>query len=284
MFPGGMRPLPTTSARVTQHDAQIRAAARPLKATAPTRRWTSTCQVDRQTVYGPSTSSSTAAIGALSRRMTTPSWLTLIAAAGGIAAIIDYSLIPKARMATLVAQVRLAASWLQAQARSFGGDPQGLTASGHFVGAHLASFLACRAAHEPEVMLPALNSVLLVSGIYDLEPISRCFLQPELQLTPDEVACWTPIRATPDRRRRIYLLVGALENAPFHEQARAFEAHLRHTGVRTRLATVPDEDHMTIVRALGRLGTACATISRRPSEHRPRPDHDAAYLPPQRCG
>jgi len=25
-------------------------------------------------------------------------------------------------------------------------------------------------------MLPALNSVLLVSGIYDLEPISRCFL------------------------------------------------------------------------------------------------------------
>ena len=129
MFPGGMRPLPTTSARVTQHDAQIRAAARPLKATAPTRRWTSTCQVDRQTVYGPSTSSSTAAIGALSRRMTTPSWLTLIAAAGGIAAIIDYSLIPKARMATLVAQVRLAASWLQAQARSFGGDPQGLTAS-----------------------------------------------------------------------------------------------------------------------------------------------------------
>ena len=181
-----------------------------------------------------------------------------ITAGGAIAAVMDYSLMPAARMNVLVGQVRRAASWLEREAATFGGDRQALSASGHSAGAHLASFLVCRATHEPEAALPAVRAVLLASGLYDLEPITRSFLQPELMLTDEEAARWSPLRAAPVAGADVRLMVGANETAPFHHQAAAFAAHLAWAGAPNRLATVQGQDHMTIVRELGRPGSACA--------------------------
>lgn len=182
-----------------------------------------------------------------------------IVAEGAVAAVMDYSLMPVARVATLVAQVRRAALWLQDNAIGFGGDPQRLSASGHSAGAHLASFLVCRAGHEPDVRLPTLRAVLLVSGIYDLDPITRSYLQPDLRLTPSEVRDWSPMRASmQDTGTGVDLLVGERETAPFQAQARAFAEHLARAGARSRLATMAGEDHMTIVREVGRPGSTCA--------------------------
>jgi len=181
-----------------------------------------------------------------------------ITAAGAIAAIMDYSLMPAARLEVLVGQVRRAASCLAVEAESFGGDAQALSASGHSAGAHLASFLACRGPHESERLPTPARSVLLVSGLYNLDPITRSFLQPELQLTDEEVALWSPLNAAPSPGASITLLVGGRETAPFHEQAAAFVQHLDQAGTPGRLATVQGEDHMTIVRELGRPGSPCA--------------------------
>ncbi len=71
-----------------------------------------------------------------------------VLAAGGIAAFVEYDLIPTVRMGTLVAQVRRAFSMLATEADRLGADRARMTASGHSAGAHLASFLASRGAHE----------------------------------------------------------------------------------------------------------------------------------------
>jgi arylformamidase len=181
-----------------------------------------------------------------------------ITASGAIAAIVDYSLMPAARMDLLVSQVRQAALWLADHASEFGGDPRAITASGHSAGAHLASFLVCRGTHEPEALLPDIQSVLLVSGLYDLAPITRSFLQAEVELTEEEVARGSPVSAVPVANAEAVLMVGAQETAPFHDQAAAFADHVTRLGARSRLATVPGQDHMTIVRELGRPGTSCA--------------------------
>lgn len=165
---------------------------------------------------------------------------------------------PAARMDVLVGQVRRAAHWLRAEAASFGGDPRLLSASGHSAGAHLASFLACRAAHEADVALPRVTALLLVSGLYDLEPLTRSFLQPELHLSAEEVERWSPIHATPSRGTAFGVLVGEAETAPFQAQAAAFAAHLASAGAPGRLATAQGQDHITIVRELGRPGSDCA--------------------------
>ena len=72
-----------------------------------------------------------------------------ITAAGAIAAMVEYPLMPAARLAHLVAAVRRAAAWIVKNARDFGGNADALSASGHSAGAHLAFYLAARGPHEP---------------------------------------------------------------------------------------------------------------------------------------
>lgn len=175
-----------------------------------------------------------------------------IVAQGAIAAIVDYSLMPVARMARLVDQVRRAANWLGRHARDYGGDPGAISASGHSAGGHLATYLVCRTPYETEFPDNPVHSVLPVSGLYDLAPIAGSFLQPELHLTAEEIARWSPCDATPRPGARLRLVVGGAETPPFLEQAARFARRLSAFGPQPDPTIVPDEDHMTIVRAFGR--------------------------------
>jgi len=177
---------------------------------------------------------------------------------GAIAAIIDYSLMPKARMATIVGQVRRAVAWLAQHAGRWGGDPAALSASGTSAGAHLTSFLACRGAGEAAAPALPVRSLLLVSGIYDLDPITSSFLQPEIALTGEEVAAWSPLSATPVPGPAVDVVVGADETLPFLTQGQAFAERLAGAGVDSRFATLPGENHMSIATALGTPGSALA--------------------------
>lgn len=181
-----------------------------------------------------------------------------VTAHGAIAAIIDYSLMPKARMATLVGQVRRAVVWLAANAGRWSGDPAALSASGASAGAHLASFLACRGAGEAAAPSIPVRSLLLVSGIYDLDPITSSFLQPEIGLTAEEVAAWSPLAATPVPGPVVDVVVGAEETPPFLAQGRDFAERLAKAGVDSFFATIPGENHMSIATALGTPGSALA--------------------------
>ena len=181
-----------------------------------------------------------------------------IVAEGAIAAIVDYALMPQARMATLVDQVRRAARWLGEHARGFGGDPAAISASGHSAGGHLAAYLGCRGPNETGFAHTSVRAILAVSGLYDLAPIATSFLQSELYLTPEEIADWSPCEATPRADVSIRLIVGGRETAPFFEQVGRFAARLSMLGSQPRLASVDDEDHMTIVRSLGQPGRSAA--------------------------
>lgn len=178
-----------------------------------------------------------------------------VLATGAIAAIVEYTLMPKVRMAHLIDQVRRAAGWLRSNAAGFGGNPLHLTASGHSAGAHLAFYLAAKGPHESGFSFSGVSRVLLVSGIYDLEPISRSFLQEELSLTNKEIADWSPIDAELCDGIDVRALVGSAETSPFHRQA-AKLAHWHGIGV----TTLAGLNHMTIVRELGRSGTSAANI------------------------
>ena len=182
-------------------------------------------------------------------------------AAGAIAAIIDYSLMPKARMATLVDQTRRAARWLHDRAAALGGDAGAISASGHSAGGHLASYLVARGAREGNAQ-PLVRSALLVSGLYDLAPLAKSFLQREVEFTDEEIASWSPVTGRPSSGVAVTLIAGGNETAPFHDQMNAYADVLRGAGARAATASPAGEDHMTIVRSLGRAGTECARLLR----------------------
>ena len=94
-----------------------------------------------------------------------------VLAVGGIAAIVEYDLMPGTRLATLVGQVRRAAAWLAAQATGLGADPARLTVSGHSAGAHLASYLAATGPFDPHRTVDPSGRV--AASQRDLRPVGH---------------------------------------------------------------------------------------------------------------
>ena len=171
-----------------------------------------------------------------------------VLAAGGVTALVEYDHMPGQRLPILVDQVRRAVGWLQGHARSFGADPARLTVSGHSAGAHLASFLAATGAEESDPpILPAINGLLLVSGIYDLSEIPDSFLRDEARMTREEAAAWSPLASHQRQGPSRIIAYGAQETAPFHEQARELEARLRSGDKAVELLQAPGLDHMSVV-------------------------------------
>ncbi|WP_299844826.1 alpha/beta hydrolase [uncultured Jannaschia sp.] len=171
-----------------------------------------------------------------------------VLAAGGIAAIVGYELMPETRLGAIVGQVRAAVRHVAAIAPELGADPARFSVSGHSAGAHLVALLAARAPGDrmpPE--LPALRALLLVSGIYDLTGIPGSFLKDEARMRADEAADWSPAtsRHMPGPIRVITR--GALETAPFQDQAAALGADLRAEGQAVELRSEASRNHLSIL-------------------------------------
>jgi arylformamidase len=178
-----------------------------------------------------------------------------VVATGAIAAIVEYTLMPGVRMAHLVRETREAIAWLAANAHEFGGDGTKLSASGHSAGGHLVTYLASRSPHESALPATPVRAVVPISGIYDLRPITTSYLQPELFLTPEEVAHWSPFEAVPSTDTHYGIAVGHAETPPFHQQAQDFAFAMERHGASIERNTIAGREHMSVVRDLGRKGT-----------------------------
>ncbi len=178
-----------------------------------------------------------------------------VLAVGGIAAIVEYDLMPAARLAALVGQIRRAATWLASQAPGLGADPRRLTVSGHSAGAHLASYLAARAEGEPSPPETPIAALMLVSGIYDLSDIPTSFLKDEARMTVAEARSWSPLTAQQTTGPRRIIALGARETPPFHDQAARLKGLFRSSDTDTRLMILPDLNHMSVVLDLSDPGT-----------------------------
>ncbi|MFD2055427.1 alpha/beta hydrolase [Mesorhizobium calcicola] len=173
-----------------------------------------------------------------------------ITKAGAIAVILDYALMPKVRMATIVDQVRRAKQWVLANIADHGGSPAELTVSGHSAGAHLATFL-----FNSEQTPSNVRAALLLSGLYDLKPLQDSFLANEIGITDQEVATFTPLAYRHDAQTKTTVLVGADETPPFHRQADRFTASLLREGSPVTSLVLANRNHMDSVRDLGVPGT-----------------------------
>ncbi|QDY71170.1 alpha/beta hydrolase [Qingshengfaniella alkalisoli] len=171
-----------------------------------------------------------------------------VIAAGGIAALVGYDLMPDTRLAEIVAQVRAATRHLVRIAPAFGADPARFTVSGHSAGAHLASLLAAEAPGDRTTPdLAPLRAMLLVSGIYDLSGIPDSFLKDEAKMRADEAKDWSPLTARHRPGPSRIITRGQAETAPFQDQAIAFDTMLKTAGQDTELRLEAGANHLTVV-------------------------------------
>ena len=170
-----------------------------------------------------------------------------VLAAGGIAAIVEYDLMPGTRLPVLVDQIRRAAAWLANQARNLGADPARLTVSGHSAGAHLASYLAATSPSDVAPPTTPVAGLLLLSGIYDLSDIPASFLKDEARMTPAEATAWSPLTAHQHGGPRRIVALGADETPPFHAQATRLHRRFAAAGIASDLMLRPGLNHMNVV-------------------------------------
>lgn len=151
-------------------------------------------------------------------------------AAGQAFATLNYTLAPHARLGEMVAECRDALIWLAAHAAELGFDPGRVTLSGHSAGAHLVAMLLGAESVALARAGITVTDAILISGVFDLEPIALMSVNDPLQLTASEIATLSPMHHLPQLGTRYRVTVGERDTAEFIRQSRSYAERLRRGG------------------------------------------------------
>jgi arylformamidase len=169
--------------------------------------------------------------------------------ANGIAfAAIDYTLAPQASVATIVEQCRRAISSLHRQAAKLGFDARRIYVAGSSAGAHLAAMLLV-AGWQAAYGLPddIVAGAVLLSGIYDIEPLIGTYIDAALHLTAEDAVTLSPLRLKLGRPVKTIVAWGDNETDEFKRQSRAFASALVRSGFPVSAFEIAGTNHFDIV-------------------------------------
>ncbi|WP_259779980.1 alpha/beta hydrolase [Aestuariispira ectoiniformans] len=170
---------------------------------------------------------------------------------GVAVALPNYGLCPTVPVERIVEQCRDACALLYKQAEKWGYDNQRIHLSGHSAGGHLGGMMAAtdwsaRASSLPHDLI---KSVILISGLFDLEPLRFTGMNRALELTEAGADLNSVVNKSPAYALPVTLAVGGDESAEFHRQsallARAWEGKAD-----IRWVEMPGRHHFTVVEGL----------------------------------
>lgn len=157
-------------------------------------------------------------------------------AAGVAFASVNHTLVPNAPLGTLVDQVRHAVDWLFERADELGHDPARVHVGGHSSGAHLAGMVA--------VDDPRPAGWLMVSGVFDVEPVFYTSVNDDARLTLAEARRLSPLpHLDTGTGAACSVIVAEHDPAEFHRQADAWAQ---------RWSSLPDNPPASRITVAGR--------------------------------
>jgi arylformamidase len=163
-------------------------------------------------------------------------------------AALDYTLAPTASVADIAAECRSALVWLFRNAAAFGLDASRIVVAGSSAGAHLAAMVAM-----PDVLPDgeggsyAIRAAVLVSGIYELEPLVGSSINSALALNPVTARQVSPSLLPLHGFPRSVVCWGAVETQEFKRQSRDFANALATAGTPCETFEVPLRNHFDVI-------------------------------------
>lgn len=141
-------------------------------------------------------------------------------------ALVGYTLAPEKRLDGIVAEIRSAISYLDSQTNR-------IAVAGWSAGGHLAAMA---------MQMPAVNAGLVISGVYDLEPIRLSFINDKLRLDELEAQRNSPV-SLPAYSEPITIAYGAREQPEMRRQSEEYARVVKQA----KLLPLANHDHFTIL-------------------------------------
>ncbi len=171
---------------------------------------------------------------------------------GAVFATVEYRLAPEVSVPDVVADVRAGVAELARRAGELRADPRRITVIGHSAGGHLVAELM--ATDWTALGLPddTVGAGLGISGLYDLEPIRRSYLNDVLGMTPEVAHDASPVHAAPTAPGPLLLTAGGDEPGEFDRQQRLLARSWR--GIEVSILEQSDGTHFDACDRLARPG------------------------------
>ncbi|WP_030173917.1 alpha/beta hydrolase [Spirillospora albida] len=163
----------------------------------------------------------------------------------GVATIVpDYTLAPEATLGEIVRQVRACVAWVYRHGREHGLDPERIFVGGSSAGGHLTGMTMVDG-WQGSFGLPedVVKGALPVSGLFDLRPITRVYVNDVVGLDVEEAARLSPALLPAARRCPAVFVVAEHDGDGFLEQSRSFQPRWGNG----ELLVVPGRDHFDVV-------------------------------------
>ena len=172
--------------------------------------------------------------------------------AGMAVAIVGYPLCPTVPFAGVIRHARLALAFLWREAGRLGVKPDKLQISGHAAGAHLCAMLLATlwSKFDEALAEDIIHSALLISGVYELEPLRFIETGRALRLTPEMAKRLSPISLRSASKARLLLSTGGQESAEFKRQTSVFGRLWARQGSNLEVITFPLRNHFTVLEEL----------------------------------
>ena len=172
--------------------------------------------------------------------------------AGVAVAMVNYDLMPGVDLTEIVRQCRAAVAQAYNAAEHHGYDRARITVSGHSAGGHLTGALISTDWPAFDAALPSdlLKGAAPISGLFDLEPLSKTGMNRVFRFSDEDIAGLSPVFQPPARTMPVIVSVGGEESGEFHRQSHRYAEHLRDHGCAVQEIAMPGHNHFSIVEAL----------------------------------
>lgn len=153
-------------------------------------------------------------------------------------ALIGYTLAPDVTLGQIVDEVRTGIDYLVTELPALGGDPNRMIVSGWSAGGHLSSM---------SLGHPHIKAGLLISGIYDLEPIRHSYLNAKLNLDDETIQRNSPMRNPGGVNKPLVIVAGSGELPLLRKQSADYAAHRASYGLPVIYEEMPGANHFTMM-------------------------------------
>ena len=160
-------------------------------------------------------------------------------------AVINYSLAPDASIDQMIDECYQAVCYLLQQGNALGIDPTNVSLSGHSAGAQLIWMMLSRC--QGDTLLDAIESVILISGIYDLVPLCWTTINEPLGLTLDTAHGLSPAHNAVVPAIPSAVVMAEHDTQEFRRQAKEFYHKLLAAEVPSHFIEVKGCNHFDII-------------------------------------